>query len=225
MAQNNNFPEKFIKNLEVKMQQKVHQKQDKDENKKRATFTYYSPKIRKLNNLFKHTNMNIAFKSTNIIQQYAKPKMLNKNQDHNMSGIYKLTCNTCKMSYIGQTSRNLNQRYREHIHYIRNNDPQSACAQHILQNLHKYRSLTDTMSPLKPIHKMSMLIPYEYLFIHTFHYNGNLITEQGRGEQNPLFQLAINTMLMSATTSKQKQISTPPTGRSYRFQLFHDSGR
>jgi len=34
---------------------------------------------------------------------------------------------------------------------------------------------------------------------------GNLITEQGTGEQNPLFQLAIDTMLTSATTSKQKK--------------------
>jgi hypothetical protein len=33
-----------------------------------------------------------------------------------------------------------------------------------------------------------------------FHHNGNLITEQGTGEQNPLFQLAIDAMLMSATT-------------------------
>jgi len=56
------------------------------------------------------------------------------------------------------------------------------------------------MSLLKPIHTMSMLIPYEQLFIQTFHHNGNLITEQGTGEQNPLFQLAIDTMLMSATT-------------------------
>jgi len=45
---------------------------------------------------------------------------------------------TCKMSYIGQTSRNLNQRYREHIRYITNNDPQSAYAQHMLLNLHEY---------------------------------------------------------------------------------------
>ena len=74
-----------------------------------------------------------------------------------MIGTYKLTCNTCKMSYIGQTSRNLNQRYREHICYIRNNDPQSAYAQHILQNLQEYRSITDTMSLLKSIHKMPML--------------------------------------------------------------------
>jgi hypothetical protein len=61
-------------------------------------------------------------------------------------------------------------------------------------------SITDTMSLLKPIHKTSMLIPYGQLFIQTFHHNGNLITEQGTGEQNPLFQLAIDTMLTSATT-------------------------
>jgi hypothetical protein len=109
------------------------------------------------------------------------------------------------MSYIGQTSRNLNQKYREHIHYIRNNDPQSAYAQHILQNLHEYGSVTDTMSLLKPIYKTSILIPYERLFIQTFHHNGNLITEQSTGEQNPLFQLAIDTMLTSATTWKQNR--------------------
>jgi hypothetical protein len=104
------------------------------------------------------------------------------------------------MSYVGQTSKNLNQRYREHICYIRNNDPQSAYTQHILQNLHEYGSITDTMSLLKPIHKTSMLIPYEQLFIQTFHHNENLITEHSTGEQNPLFQLAIDTMLTSATT-------------------------
>jgi hypothetical protein len=43
MARNNNFPEKLITNLKTQMQQKIHQKQDKDENKKWATFTYHSP--------------------------------------------------------------------------------------------------------------------------------------------------------------------------------------
>ena len=100
MAQNNTFPENLITNFKVQMKkQKINQTQDKD-NKKRATFTYYSPKIGKLTNLFKHTNINIAFKNTNTIQQYTKPKVLDKNQDYIMSGIYKLTCNTCKMSHI-----------------------------------------------------------------------------------------------------------------------------
>jgi hypothetical protein len=45
-----------------------------------------------------------------------------------------------------------------------------------------------------------MLIPYVQLFIQTFHHNENIIMEQGTGEQNPFFQLAIDTMLTSATT-------------------------
>jgi hypothetical protein len=56
------------------------------------------------------------------------------------------------------------------------------------------------MTLLKTIHKMSMLTPYEQLYIQTFHCNGNLITEQGTGEQNPLFQLAIDIVLTSVTT-------------------------
>jgi len=101
------------------------------------------------------------------------------------------------MSYTGHTSRDLTQRYHEHICYIKNNDPQSAYAQHILRNQHEYGTIIDTMTLLKPIHKTSVLIPYEQLFIETFQCNGNLITEQNRGEQNPLFQLAINTGLTS----------------------------
>jgi hypothetical protein len=49
--------------------------------------------------------------------------------------------------------------------------------------------------------------------------------EQDTGEQNPLFQLAIDTMHTSATTWKQKQINMPPATHSNQFQLFHDSSR
>ena len=77
------------------------------------------------------------------------------------------------------------------------------------------------MSLSKPIHKTSVLIPYEQLFIQIFHHNGNLIAEQGTGVQIPLNQVAIDTMLIS-TTWKQKQTNSPPT-HSNQFQLFHDS--
>jgi len=50
--------------------------------------------------------------------------------------------------------------------------------------------LKDTMTLLKPIHKPSMLIPYEQLLIQTFHQNGTLIPEQNCSKQNPLFLLA-----------------------------------
>jgi hypothetical protein len=60
--------------------------------------------------------------------------LTNNTPNLNKSGICKLTYNTCQMSYIGQTSKNLKQRYQEHVWYIRNNYPQSAYVQHILCN-------------------------------------------------------------------------------------------
>jgi len=65
--------------------------------------------------------------------------------DHNKSAIYKLKCKTCNKAYIGQTSHNLSLSFPEHIRYIKNNDPQSAYAQHILQNIHEYGTLADTI--------------------------------------------------------------------------------
>ena len=92
--------------------------------------------------------------------------------------------------HIGQTSRNLSLRFHEHIKYIKNNYPQSAYAQHILQNIHEYVTLADTMTLLKPLHDIAKLIPYEQLFIQTFHHNGDLSDEQSTTEHNPLFHLA-----------------------------------
>ena len=79
IAKSNNFTDKIITNLKVKLQQKIHQIPNKEENrnKKWAVFTYYNPRIRKPTNLFKHTNICIAFRSTNTIQQYIKTKTPN----------------------------------------------------------------------------------------------------------------------------------------------------
>ena len=92
-----------------------------------ATFTCTSPQIRKITNLFKHTNVKIAFKRNNTISQLTKPA--NKTPPttpYDRSGIYSLTCNTCKQLYVGQTSSSLRVRFQEHTRYIKYNNPQSA---------------------------------------------------------------------------------------------------
>jgi hypothetical protein len=40
----------------------------------RTTFNYHSPKIRKMTNLFKNTNIGTAFKTTTTLHQFIKPK-------------------------------------------------------------------------------------------------------------------------------------------------------
>ena len=88
-----------------------------------AIFTYHSPKIRKITNLFRQTNVHIAYKISNTIQQRTRPRTKDTTQDKDKSGINNLTCKTCKNSYIGQTSRTLTIRHREHTRYIKKNDP------------------------------------------------------------------------------------------------------
>ena len=65
-------------------------------------------------------------------------------------GIYQLTCNSCNLSYVCQTSCSLKVRYKEHIRYIRYNNPNSAYAQHILCNQHEYGTMENLMTYLSP---------------------------------------------------------------------------
>ena len=111
--------------------------------------------------------------------------------------------NTCGRSYVGQTSRCLNIRFREHIRYIRYNNPQSAYALHILQNQHEYGQMNSIMTLLKPLNNPNLLIPYEQYYIQTLHRESKLIPEQSPGEANPLFQMAISTQPPHTTQTEQ----------------------
>jgi hypothetical protein len=102
IAQNNWFPLQIIHNLKMKHMAKI-QKLPTTTTKKWVTFSYHSPLIRKITNLFKHTNLNIALCATNTIHQQLAHKIVKTST--NSSRIYKLKCNTCSNSYVGQSAR------------------------------------------------------------------------------------------------------------------------
>ena len=66
IAKSNNFPDRVISQLKSQTQQKTHKTENYETNtntnKKWAVFTYHDPTIRKVTNLFKHTDMDIAFR-------------------------------------------------------------------------------------------------------------------------------------------------------------------
>jgi len=163
-------------------------------NKNWATFTYISPQIHKVTNIFRISNIRIAYKCRNTIANLIKPPRDHHTPPHSKWGIYQLTCNTCNLLYVRQTSRSLNIRFQEHIRYIRYNNSQSAYDLHILQNQHEYGQMNSTMTLLKPLNNPSLLLPYEqyYGYIQSFHQEGKLIPEQSPGKTNPLFQMVIN---------------------------------
>jgi len=136
IAWQNGFPPAMIHKLRHQIEHKTKHISPPDrKNKKLATFTYISPQICKITNLFRNTNIRITYKCCNAIAKQIKPPR-DHTPPHNKRGIYQLTCNTCNLAYGGQTSRSLSIRYKEHIRYIRSNNPQTAYALHILQNRH-----------------------------------------------------------------------------------------
>jgi hypothetical protein len=152
-------------------------------------FTYQSPKIRKITNLFKSTNIGIVFKTTTMLQQLIKPLTSNQTSEYEKTRIYKIICNTCQKSYVGHTNRNLKSRFPEHIRYIENNKPHSAYALHILNSRHEYGSINDTRTLIKQVKNPSLLLPYEQMYIQSFRYNNELIPAQHMNQQNPVFQI------------------------------------
>ena len=77
---------------------------------------------------------------------------------------------------------------RSHTRYIKNKDPKSAYALHILDNKHEYGPIQDNMHLLKPCSKGRSMTTMENFYIQIFHKQGILIDEQCVTE-NPLFQL------------------------------------
>jgi hypothetical protein len=181
IARNNGYPITKIQNLKtrLKMKQKEPQQQNRQNEttnakKKWTVFTYFSPLVRKITNLFKQTQLRIAFRATNTIQQQLTEKQIYADP----SGIYKLKCNTCNRVYVGQSGSAIKIRYKEHIRYIRSKNATSAYATHILENKHEYGKEEHTLELLKRCQKGKHMDGWEALYIQTLHHQGILIEEQ-----------------------------------------------
>ncbi|GFG36529.1 hypothetical protein Cfor_07442, partial [Coptotermes formosanus] len=105
MAKANGYPTKLIKNLQKKITtQDKHSISDPQTRHKWTTFKYYSPLVRKVTNIFKNTNLRIAFQPTNTIWQLLKHNKNPPNRYSN-SGVYSIKCSSCNRFSIGQTGR------------------------------------------------------------------------------------------------------------------------
>jgi len=106
IANTNKLPSYQIEKLKTQIIQKNSKNVNTNQTQNKwAIFTYHSQIIRKITNLFKQTDIKIAFRNTNTIWQITRPKLQDNTQDHDKSGIYKLICKTCNKGYVGQTSR------------------------------------------------------------------------------------------------------------------------
>jgi hypothetical protein len=104
MAKNNGYPIGIINALRTKLISMKHKPPPTVPYNKRkwVTFNCYTPMIRRITNLFKYTDLNIAFGATNTLQQQLSENRIIRTHP---SGIYKLKCNACNKAYVGQSGR------------------------------------------------------------------------------------------------------------------------
>lgn len=132
------------KNLQTSQQNTNNQNQ----NETWVTFTYSSPFIWRVTNIFRNTNIQISFRTTNKLSNLLRPHTDHLNK-HNRSGIYKINCGTCNKLYTGQAPQHIKAWFNEHLRYIKHNNPNSAYAQHIFNNRHNFGTMQDTLQLLK----------------------------------------------------------------------------
>jgi hypothetical protein len=95
-----------------------------------------------------------------MLQQLIKPITSNQTPEcEKKSGVYKIICNTCQKSYVGQTNWNLKSRFRECIHYIK--------IMNHTQLMHYTYSTADIniVTSMTPWHQSSKLTTHLFCFL------------------------------------------------------------
>jgi predicted GIY-YIG superfamily endonuclease len=105
------------------------------------------------------------------------------------SVVYQLKCGGCQKRYAGQTGRNFQQRYKEHIHSIRTNNTSSKYAQHIIETQHAYGPIEDTMEVLHLDRKGQKLNTWERFYIYKLGKDGIQLNDTYADSYNPIFRL------------------------------------
>jgi trans-aconitate methyltransferase len=91
------------------------------------------------------------------------------------------------------SGRAIHVSYKEHIRFIKTNNPKSAYAIHILDNRHEYGTSQDTLQLLEACRKGKRMDCWETLYIQALHQQKVLIDEQEINDTNPLLQMARET--------------------------------
>jgi hypothetical protein len=88
------------------------------------------------------------------------------------SGIYQVSCSGCQAVYVGQTRRNNQTRYKEHMAHIRRSPEKSSVASHVVDNINDSRTEhvipIDSLRLLKEVRQRGKLDAYEGVFIHRY---------------------------------------------------------
>jgi hypothetical protein len=154
--------------------------------RKWATFTYTGKETTYITNIFKLTDIKIAFRTNSTLDRLLSTKKPTTDK-YTASGIYKLTCQECNKAYVGQTGRSFHIRYKEHKQAFKNNSHTSNYAKHLLDHAHPFGTIQNTMQILEFHRKGAHLNTLERFHIHAEHKINNHLNDEHTIVPNAIF--------------------------------------
>jgi hypothetical protein len=151
-----------------------------------VTFTYTGKETKFITQIFKNTDIQIAYKTRNLIKTLLTTKH-HKQDRYSASGVYKLTCLDCKKAYVGQTGRSFTQRFKKHLLSFRTNNNASNFAQHLLDDSHTFGPINETMDILHFQQKGIHMNTLEKYCIYKEVINNNHLNKQYVTTNNHIF--------------------------------------
>ena len=186
---NNSFP---IKHQKPQIHTLTQKKPSQTPKHRWATFTYTGKETSYITNIFRQTDLRIAFRTNNTIGN-----LLTKNKPppdrFSLSGIYKLTCPECQKAYVGQTGRSFNIRYNEHKQAFRNNSHSSNFAKHLNEETHPFGSIHNIMQILQYHKKGAHMNTIERFHIHAEYTANNHLNDEHTIFPNAIFDTLLKT--------------------------------
>ena len=87
----------------------------------------------------KKSNVIVGFRKLKNLNGFIKAQKDRNEHNNNSNVIYKLSCNDCDATYVGQTKRQLRTRVNEHRNNIKlNSDRHSVISEHITKEMHTF---------------------------------------------------------------------------------------
>jgi len=163
-----------------------------------ATFTYIGKETTYIPNLFRRTDINVAFRTNNTNYNGLSPTHHTTDKyEYTQSGVYKLTCPDCNKTYVGQTGRSFPARYKENKRAFRHNSHTLKFAQHMNEYAHSFGTIHDTMQILQYHKKSTHLNTIERYYIHSEFAANNHLNDSQNIFLNPIFEDILNTHLLT----------------------------
>lgn len=172
---------KYKKALEL-----IFPRQQKNNQERYSVITYIGETSNKIGSvLTKKLNINVAFKTNNTLSKHIKNNK-SKTDKEQKSGVYKLNCENCECTYIGQTGRNFKKRIKEHFTSFITEKSDSNYANHLIESEHQFNKNFEILHMEKKGYKLNLL---ESLEINKLKNTNYLLNDQLELNSSPLLNI------------------------------------